>query len=524
MFELIGPQEKFLEAALNAGFDWLTEDLIPESDEPDDWDEIDDGLDDPNLTLGRLYLTMPSIPGLKLLLAMWERYSSGARESTANEKLWWGIFGYLSDVRVWGVKDRIEPLTQQFINRQLSKNPTQPVRVELDLWFRKNEILRTQALDILKGVVQEIGGRIIDFVTIEPIRYQAALVEIPGARARELENRVGPLAQSDVLVSIKPQSVCSIAKDDEEGEPEDNFEIDGDPTTLRPSVAAMLDGYPLQNHKLLAGRIDVEEIDVTAEMVPVQRRLHGTAIASLIIHGDLAEEQSPINRMLTAVPVLSVNEQGHGEKTPSDFLPLGLIYRSVTALVSEHGGEPALAPDVFIINHSICDAEGPFIRKPSSWARLLDFLSHRYRLLFIVSAGNIDAVFPVPQYASMAEFNDADPIQRQIALLRSIEAAKGTRGILSPAEAISAVTVGAVHADAAGDCPAPHIDPFAQVGLNNICSAVGFGINRAIKPDIVEQGGRQLVQQDITKPGVSLYGKEYFKIGQHAARARHIFR
>ncbi len=51
---------------------------------------------------------------------------------------------------------------------------------------------------------------------------------------------------------------------------------------------ALLDGLPCSNHDALAGRLVVEDPDGLGDEYPLSSRNHGTAIASLIIHGDLS--------------------------------------------------------------------------------------------------------------------------------------------------------------------------------------------------------------------------------------------
>jgi hypothetical protein len=147
----------------------------------------------------------------------------------------------------------------------------------------------------------------------------------------------------------------------------------------------------------------------------------------------------------------------------------------------------------------------------------LDYLAYRHCLLFIVSAGNTPDPFPLDTYSDCGEFLNADPIARQIVLLRSLERSKGTRTILSPAEAVNVLTVGAMHLDGSGDCPPGHVEPFAQIGVTNLCSRTGLGINRAIKPDLIEAGGRQIAGSESIGPVVSVWGKEISDIGQLVA-------
>ncbi|QZO02000.1 hypothetical protein [Chenggangzhangella methanolivorans] len=72
-----------------------------------------------------------------------------------------------------------------------------------------------------------------------------------------------------------------------------------------------------------------------------------------------------------------------------------MIERAVRALKEGVGGREPVGPDVLIINHSLGDMHSPFERRASHWSRLLDYLSHRYNVLFIVSAGNAQDGLPL---------------------------------------------------------------------------------------------------------------------------------
>jgi hypothetical protein len=53
--------------------------------------------------------------------------------------------------------------------------------------------------------------------------------------------------------------------------------------------------------------------------------------------------------------------------------------------------------------------------------------------------------------------------------------------------------------------------------MTNLCSAVGLGVNRAIKPDLIEAGGRQVISSSEGNPGVVVWGSEIGHIGQLTA-------
>ena len=74
-------------------------------------------------------------------------------------------------------------------------------------------------------------------------------------------------------------------------------------------------------------------------------------------------------------------------------------------LPPEGRDQAASAPSVIVINLSICDSFRPFARVMSPLGRLLDYLSHRYRVLFLISAGNITD--RLPPFQMSIEFEGA---------------------------------------------------------------------------------------------------------------------
>jgi hypothetical protein len=61
------------------------------------------------------------------------------------------------------------------------------------------------------------------------------------------------------------------------------------------------------------------------------------------------------------------------------------------------------------------------------------------------------------------------------------------------------------------------VDPFPSFGVTNLGSAIGPGINRSLKPDLVEAGGRQLAATEDTADGHVLWPSDTGILGQKAA-------
>lgn len=515
VFELLGDVPQFNLAAQALGLEWLATEVAQPNDDGLGEAEATPTKDPAKQPPQRLYLTMPTERALGKLLRQWKRYEKGNAPDDDHKSLW-KLFDYLHGLRVWSVEDRLDPSLAMYVTSLLEKHPSNEVVIELDLWYRTDAERRDQSLETLQEMLQEVRGQLLDSVDIEEISYQGALIQVPPRVARRLAQGQGRIAEFNDVMTIRPQSAYESAIDPAEGE--ESRENPDEPEFDRACIAALLDGYPIEQHELLSGRLHVTEVDVAGTDAPALTRNHGTSMASLIIHGDLqSPASSPLNRPLAVIPVLVAPSHLRRESTPTGKLPIGVIYRALNAIVTMADGESPELEQIVVINHSICDDFAPFVRRPSPWSTLLDHFAYTHRLLFVISAGNIFSSFPVSAYANLAAFTADDPDTRQAAILAAIEQAKGTRGLLSPAEAVNGLTVGAVHADHAPLDPAAPPDPYPTFAMSNLASAVGLGANRSVKPDLLEHGGRFAAGVANAAGAIEVHAKASAHYGQQVA-------
>lgn len=491
VFEVAGQLTDFYAQASALGLDYLGdfEDEIEPSADFYDRDKPEKRIS------GRIYLAMPDVQALRELLGLWQRYQDGKRMPDGRGP-WRELFSLLVSVRPWGPQDRVPPETISFWQSSLQTSPDQPVRSEIELWYYEDHDHRTRAFRRIEEEVTLAGGRIVHHAVIPEIRYDAALVDIPPDQVRRLIDHPDvALTRVDEIMFLRPQTISQHrSKDEPEGE-------DGDPLPAeagiaeRTPVAALLDGLPIQNHAKLAGRLIIDDPDNLEPTYPVARREHGTQMASLILHGDLIRAERSLTRPLFVLPVMQPNEHGV-ERTPPDRLLVDVIYRAVRRIKEGDGDQPASAPDVTLINLSLGDEWRPFARVMSPLGRMLDYLAYRYRVLFLVSAGNVMDRLTLPDFNTSQEFEEASPEDREKAILAALNNNKSQRTLFSPAEAINILTIGAAHAGSAfnGGLPAHLIDPFTDEELPNIASAMGLGHRKAIKPDLLFEGGRTPVR------------------------------
>ena len=442
---------------------------------------------------GHVYLAMPDLQALRQLLSLWHRWN---QEETFpdGQTQWRDLFQSLLDIRPWGPADRIPDETLEILHEQLQIHSAPTFRIEAELWFHENVTLRQTAYRRFIDSISSVGGTIIDHATIQELRYEAALVDLPVSEIELLANRQETsLVICDCVMFLRAQSSIDIPDRIDEAETlsDDSGQIPSD----LPPIAALFDGVPIQNHQLLSGWLDIDDPDNLEALSVVTERYHGTSMASLILHGDKNLDGQSISRKLHVRPILYAPGNGEPELPREDRLLVDVFYTAVRRMKEGEGGSDPTAPDVFLVNLSIGDYHRPFSGPISPWARLLDYLAERYSILFLVSAGNIRRALPLSEFSDWTSFEDADPQQRERAVLQALSEQKSQRTLLSPAEALNAITVGASHQDAE---QAPRgafaVDPYEDADLPNMSSALGLGYRRVVKPDIHLPGGREHVR------------------------------
>lgn len=512
VFEVQGSVEDFYAQATALGLEYLGEyedDFAPTADFYDKKHPQEE-------LSGRIYLAMPDVQALRELLSLWKIYKANTRMPKGKAP-WRDLFDHLIDVRPWGAQDRLPPETIQDWEADLARQPEQPVRLEIELWFHDNPQRRAAALTRVRTEIAAAGGEVVDHAVVSDIQYDGILADVPAQHVRRLiDHRDVALVLDDEIMFLKPQSVSEIpARTEFEG-----AEVAAPPAVALAAVplplAALLDGFPVQNHVRLANRLLVDDPENLEPLYPVASREHGTSMASLIIHGDLNHGGAAISRPLYVRPVLRPSPGG-GERTPADRLLVDVIYQAVRRIKEGDGDTPATAPSVAIVNLSLADDKRPFARIMSPLGRLLDFLAYKYRVLFLVSAGNVRHRLPVPGFANLVDFEAATPEARERGILLGLNAQKSQRTLLCPAEALNVLTIGAAHSGSGftGAFPNGRFDPFTNEELPNIVSAMGLGFRKAVKPELLFAGGRAPVhvvaagqQLDVAPvvAGVSLFG------------------
>ena len=496
ILETVGSIDNFVNAIRRIeGLEWLGEfeqgDITPDHG-------FEDESNAEKLLRGQLFLIMTNQQALIQLQSLFTRW-----RNEPEMKFPYGLaklrdaFGNLYDVRPWSAEDRIREtgVLEDWESRLQGDDAEVPF--EAELWFRTDVGRRDQAESYVRQIIESLGGEAKQTCVIPDISYHAVLGTIPRSRVQEVVERPDfrgniALLRCDDIMRIRPVGQCAIASPAESTDDRFAQEPSSVDAPISEPLVALLDGMPLVGHRLTVNRQLVDDPDDYQSSYLARERVHGTAMGSLICLGDLNDRGQPIGRRLYVRPIMKPQRGFDGifaEAIPADVLPIDIVHRAVRRLYEGEYGEPPVAPSVRVINLSICDPARPFNRELSSWARLLDWLSWKYNVLFVVSAGNQRGSLELD--IPTADLRDLSTEELQAAVIRSVANDTRNRRVLSPAETLNGITVGAIHADRAPTRLGNLLDPFLHQDLPSVISAHGPGYRRAVKPDLLLPGGRQ---------------------------------
>ena len=494
VLETVGTVDDFVRAVEQVpGMEWLAE--VEEEEIPPDDDFFalsQDGEARPGKSLrGRLFMVFTNQVALQQMLSLWDEWQSNERLPYGLGR-WAALFQQLRDVRRWGVQDRLQETGILDDWEERIEHDQEVVPCEIELWYRRNPEKRRDAQNRVAMLVDDVGGRVVAEADIEEIAYHSLLVRLP---AVQIEPLIESLDNEIELVQCEQIQFFRATGQMSSSVPEDIREQDQtvlpEPQPAGVPVVALLDGLPLQARRRLRGRLIVDDPDGFEVDYPAATRRHGTAMASLILFGDIASGDVPLARPLYVRPILQQDARdwrNHTETVPEGTLVVDLIHRAVRRLSEGDGDDPPVAAQVALVNLSIGIQDRPFDQSMSPLARLLDWLAWRYRVLFAVSAGNyVGALQVFPAHRGLQE-----------GVIRSVAADARQRRLLSPGKAINALTVGASHEDASTNpLPPGWVDPYTTRGLPSPFNAQGMGYRRSIKPDVLAAGGRTALQREV---------------------------
>lgn len=503
VFETVGAVKDFITSAERIpGLEWLAA-AIETQIEPDDDFHSTQNRDKP--LSGKLFLMGSNRQALNEVVRLWNIFQANPKANLGTGlSAWKDLFHHLKEVRFWGPQDRLDQdLREAWLFRL--ENGATTFKFEVEAWCFSSFEKNANSADEISALVRELGGKVLNEHLMLDIAYHGFLVEMPAQGIQQLLDGAPPsLLRSERVMFLRPQGQATARpRGEEAGIPDVVIplqRVSGTP------VVAMLDGLPLANHARLRGRLIIDDPDQWAEAYPAAARVHGTAMASLIAWGELDAEAQALAKPIYVRPILRPDPATHPgvECTPDDRLLVDLVHVAVRRMFEGDGPDvPPAAPTVKVINISVGDKHRPFAGELSPWARLLDWLAHKYRVLFIVSSGNRadNLILQLPRDS----LQELTPEAQASAAMFGMMQQDMHRRLLSPAESVNALTVGACYSDSSTFNVAPRrYTLFPERGVAPY-SCIGPGFRRAIKPEVLLPGGRVLYQERPTSPATETH-------------------
>ena len=505
VFETVGDPSGFYTAVNTLktrypNVEWIME-LSNTCPNNDDFYVLDDkGNRDDNKQLStKVFCILTNQQALSQILSLWNNYSSN--EHFKFERGLTGfkhLFSTLKDVHQWGIQERIEDtgLLEEW-NEELQDDQNNTVRTQIELFYRSAKYKRDSAECRITDLISSVGGTVISSSLIPEIQYHALLAEIPRAYAQRILNREEvELVLADEVMFMKGTGQTIMVGPTEETE---DFTSLSTPTRIiNEPIIALFDGMPQENHPLLSNLLLVDDPDSLSSSYPVDERIHGTSMASLILRGQTMDSIKEDIHRIYVRPIMKSQKDWRDiveEFIPNDFLLVDKIHECVRRLFEPVVG--GVAPSVRVINLSIGISYREYYNMISPLARLLDWLSYKYRVLFVVSAGNhsndIELGMNFSTYAALPNDEKNKLVYNYISdNLRSLR-------LLSPAESMNSLTIGSVFSDNNDETPFSNMTSICADGVPSLYGSYGRGINSAVKPDILYPGGRSFIRDDVTK-------------------------
>lgn len=345
--------------------------------------------------------------------------------------------------------------------------------LDVEIWRMENERL-TKFLDGFQKLVEARQGRITDKLVTDTICLLRAKVK------GSLLSEIMPLREVSRIDRLpKPYITWKML-----AMPLVSLHIEGPPDDKATAIA-ILDSGILSNHPLLEKAVG-DEISVPllgsnkiAAGKPQDDVGHGTKIAGVALYGDIRKCIED-NRFAPEVWILSAKVM-FAEKDPTGNV--SAVYDESELL--EHQLEKAVSyfagyPRCRVVNISFGDRYKKMFgnKRQFPLATLIDELAKRYNIVFVISAGNIEeGIVDVNNYPGY--------------LLGEEESVK----IIDPASSAYALTVGSIAQQFGPSITSSGQIAFSPAKMNypSPFTRAGPGYRGMVKPDLVEEGGNEIV-------------------------------
>jgi hypothetical protein len=347
--------------------------------------------------------------------------------------------------------------------------------VDLDLWYDGTDTGYRETEQMIRALLSKTGGHLVS----DLFRIPSLLLGKAKINAQILEQLLLLDFVSTTDLPVEPV-------------PEEAFDLFSGPPDVEPSLpgedvplACIVDSGVFSGHPLLRNGMILEEIDLgSGGENEADLNGHGTGIAGIVVYGDVAramvrQEWEPKVRICSA-KVLKNDPVWNNLVFPEEVRPESVLEKAIRYFHQERRCR--------IFNLSVGDSDKLYGGgRQFSWAEMLDNLSRELNIIIVVSAGNVHNP-EIPNGDSREEIQESARDQ----LLNS------KHRLIDPGTAAICLSVGSIarredpYDSSGGAMPRLVVSPKKAP---SVFTRTGFGVAKAIKPDLVAHGGNYALQQ-----------------------------
>lgn len=385
-------------------------------------------------------------------------YSEPIVDGKKNPRQAW-IASLTEEMELWGRENRIGRKL-----RGAEIDPNAEYYLDVELWVYGTNEENQQRITALEQFIGNHGGSVTD-------RYPGnnlflARVRVTGAILDQMLE-IGEIREID----LPPEPAMEM--------PEyyrsqiDDFQTPITPPALNSPGVCVIDSGLAVGHPVLANAVgDARAFPITLG-TEIDQNGHGTMVSGLALYGDVDACIKGLN-FTPQMFLYSARVTNAQNRFDDESLIITQMEQAIQYFHDTYGCR--------VFNISLADPELVYADgKPSPWASALDNLAHVHDVVIVVSAGNI----PVITYQGL----DAEAVRANYPSYLLDDMSR----ILEPSTAVNVLTVGSIcqseNSFHAGRQPGDLIEPVGEVNMPSPFTRCGPGVNKAVKPDVVEYGG-----------------------------------
>lgn len=383
------------------------------------------------------------------------------------------IFSCIENIRCLTKEDRIGTRLKEYFDNS-SLMPDGLFVVNIDVWF--NGDITT---------IYEVENQIRKVLGTGESRLLGDLLQIPSlllGRALVNEFTLNALLDLDIIANVElPIGKVS-------SEPHELLQRDYNPIIENhlgddAPLATVLDSGIFTANPLLEDVVVAEEEFDTTENSTTDMNGHGTGVAGIVVYGDLDKcLQENIFRPLVRVCNGKImHDENNIPCFPEDKRPEQIVKDAIEYFYNEYHCR--------VFNLSVGDADNVYTGgRQFAWAEMLDQLSRELDIVIIISAGNVSQPL-------LREFDSRDSLMEQA----RNQLFYPEHRIIDPATAALGITVGAI---TRFEEPTALSHRFTRISAGkkdylSVFTRIGKGVNRSVKPELVDYGGNYAVSQRV---------------------------